>query len=81
MTKEKFTLDRIEVGQYVFLEYPNEENQLIIPKNEVPAEVTEGDIVLISKEDSVYKIVVLDEETEDMHDKVSRLLEKLKNKK
>ena len=81
MTKVKYTLDRIEDGQYVFLEYPDEENQLLIPKNEVPTEVTEGDIVLISKVDSVYEFEVLDEETEDMRDKVSNLLEKLKNKK
>ena len=75
MTKVKYTLDRIEDGKYVFLEYPNEENQLLIPKNEVQAEVTEGDIVLISNEDSVYAIAILDEETEDMRDKVSSLLE------
>ena len=81
MTKVKYTLDRIEDGQYVFLEYPNEENKLLIPKNEVRAEVTEGDIVLISNEDSVYAIVILDAETEGMRDKVSSLLEKLNEKR
>jgi len=81
MTKVKYTLDRIEDGKYVFLEYPNEEDHLLIQKNEVPVEVTEGDIVLISKVDSVYEFEVLIEETEDMRDKVSNLLEKLKNKK
>lgn len=81
VNKVKYTLDRIEDGQHVFLEYNNEENQLLIPTNEVPAEITEGDIVLISKVDSVYEFEVLIEETQDMKEKVSSLLEKLKNKK
>ena len=81
MTKVKYTLDRIEDGQYVFLEHPNEENQLIIPTNEVTGEISEGDIVLISRLESGFEIEALIEETEDMKGKVSNLLEKLKNKK
>ena len=79
--KVKYTLDKIEDGQYVFLEYQNEENQLLIPATEINAEIVEGNIVLISKTDSNYEFEVLIEETEDMRDKVSNLLEKLKNKK
>ncbi|MEK4403411.1 DUF3006 family protein [Sporosarcina sp. FSL K6-6792] len=81
MTKVKYTLDKIEDGQYVFLEHQNEENQLLIPAAEINVEISEGSIVLISKTDSVYEFEVLIEETEDMRDKVSNLLEKLKNKK
>lgn len=80
MTKVKYTLDKIEGGQYVFLEHPNEENQLLIPASEINVEVAEGSIVLISQVDSVYEIEPLIEETEDMKEKVADLLEKLKNK-
>ena len=44
-------------------------------------EIAEGSIVLISEVDSIYEFEVLMEETEDMKEKVSSLLEKLKNKK
>ena len=81
VNKVKYTLDRIEDGQYVFLEHPNEENQLIIPTNEVTGEISEGNIVLISRLESGFEIEVLIEETEDMKEKVSNLLKKLKNKK
>ncbi|WP_399632616.1 DUF3006 family protein [Sporosarcina sp. SG10008] len=81
MNKIKYTLDKIEDGQYVFLEHQNEENQLLIPAAEINVEISEGSIVLISKTDSVYEFEVLIVETVDMRDKVSNLLEKLKNKK
>ncbi|WP_342538312.1 DUF3006 family protein [Sporosarcina sp. FSL K6-1540] len=77
----KYTLDQITDGQYVFLEHENEENQLLIPAAEINVEIAEGAIVLISEVDSGYEFEVLIEETEDMRDKVSNLLEKLKNKK
>lgn len=77
----KYTLDQITDGQYVFLEHPEEVNQLLIPEKEVTEKLSEGDIVNIKKVDAGYKIEALKEETENMHDKVSSLLEKLKNKK
>jgi len=81
MDRVKYTLDRIDDGQYVFLQHTNEEKQLLIPENEVTSGIAEGDIVLISKENSNYKFELLNEETDDMKNKVSSLLEKLKNKK
>lgn len=81
MTKVKYTLDRIEEGQYVFLEHPEEVNQLLIPGNEIAGGIVEGDIVLISRSESGYEIERLIEETEITRDKVNSLLEKLKNKK
>ena len=81
MTKVKYTLDKIEDGQYVFLERQNEEKTLLIPATEINIEISEGNIVLISEVDSVYEFEVLIEETQDMRNKVSNLLEKLKNKK
>lgn len=77
----KYTLDQITDGQYVFLEYPDEINQLLIPENEISEKVSEGDIVNIKKVDSEYVIEVLKEETKITLDKVNTLLEKLKNKK
>ncbi len=81
VNKVKYTLDRIEEGQYVFLKHPDEENQLLVPSYEVTGEISEGDIVLISRLESGYEIEALIEESEDMKEKVSNLLEKLKNKK
>ncbi|WP_338652674.1 DUF3006 family protein [Sporosarcina psychrophila] len=81
VNKVKYTLDKVEDNIYVFLEYPDEENQLMVPVNKYSGELSEGDIVWIRKIDSEFMIELLDEETEDMRDKVSKLLEKLKNKK
>lgn len=73
----KYTLDRIDDGFYVFLEFDNEENQLLIPIGEVTVSLKEGDIVGI---DSDNNIKVLNEETQITLEKVNDLLERLKNK-
>ena len=54
MTKVKYTINRIEDGQYVFLKHPTEENEFLIPANEITDEISEGDIVLISRSESGY---------------------------
>ena len=77
----KYTLNRIEDGQYVFLEHPTEENQFLIPANEITGKISEGDIVLISRSECGYEIETIIEETEITREKVKNLLEKLKNKK
>ncbi|PID16899.1 hypothetical protein CSV63_03130 [Sporosarcina sp. P34] len=77
----KYTLDRIEEGIYVFLEYPEEENQLLIPVDQVDEVFHEGDIVSISSEGQQYKIELLIDETQITREKVNNLLERLKNKK
>ena len=78
---KKYTLDRIEEGIYVFLEYPEEENQLLIQVDQVDEIFHEGDIVSISSEGQQYKIELLIDETQITREKVNNLLEKLKNKK
>ncbi|MFS0577286.1 DUF3006 family protein [Sporosarcina sp. 179-K 3D1 HS] len=81
VNKGKYTLDRIEEDQYVFLKHPKEENQLLIPENDITGEISEGDIVLICRSESGYEIEVLIEETEITREKVDNIIEKLKNKK
>ncbi|KXH86923.1 DUF3006 family protein [Sporosarcina sp. HYO08] len=77
---KKYTLDRIDDGLYVFLEYPDEVNQLLIPVDEVNVNIAQGDIVEISKPEFGYEIKVLKEETEVALEKVNNLLQKLKKK-
>jgi len=74
---KRYTLDRVEEGQYVFLEFPDEENQLLIQEQDIVESVKEGDIVEIYPDG---KIVVLEGEAEITREKVNDLLEKLKNK-
>ena len=81
MIKQKYTLDRIEDGFFVFLKYEAEEHELILSANQVHAELEEGDIVEITIENSIYHITPLIEETEVTLERVNSLLEKLKNKK
>ena len=79
--KKQYTLDRIDDGFYVFLQHSKEEEELLIPASKVSVKLSEGDIVFISKTESDYLIEALEIETGIMKDKVSSLLEKLKNKK
>lgn len=76
----KYTLDRISEGQCVFLKHPEEEIELIIPFAKIDVKLAEGDIVLIESINDEWSVKVLKKETEDMKQKVSDLLEKLKNK-
>lgn len=73
----KYTLDRTDDGFYVFLKFPEEDKQLLIPIDRYDGKLAEGDIVVIVGDQIVE---VLDQETVNMKDKVSNLLEKLKNK-
>lgn len=79
--KMRYTLDRIEDGFYVFLRYPHEEEELLIPAAKIFVKLSEGDIVCIRILESDYVIEVLENETLNMKDKVTGLLDKLKNKK
>ncbi len=79
-SNKKYTLDRIEEGMYVFLESPEEMNQLVLPTTTFDVTVEEGDIVCITFDGIKYDLEVLKEETLEKRKKVSALLEKLKNK-
>jgi hypothetical protein len=69
----KVTLDRIEEGTAVLLVRNEESVRINIPLFLLPAESKEGDILDIT----IAKDV---KETEDAKERVSSLLEKLKNK-
>lgn len=69
----KFTLDRIEDSTAVLLLRDDESIKLNIPLFLLPPESREGDILNLS-------IVRDDQETEAAKERVSALLEKLKNK-
>ncbi|AKB13811.1 Protein of unknown function [Methanosarcina thermophila] len=69
----KVTLDRIEEGNAVLLVRDDESVKINIPLFLLPAESKEGDILDITITRDV-------QETEDAKERVSGLLEKLKNK-
>ena len=78
---KKYTLDRIENEQYVFVEKGNETNEVIIVKDFVPVDIAEGDIVNIFESEEGYIFEKLKEEQQIRKDDVQSLIEKLKNKK
>ena len=79
-SSKKYTLDRIEEGMYVFLEAPEEVNQLILPTSTFDLELEEGDIVNITTTDEGYQLEVLKKETLDRREEISALLEDLINR-
>ena len=79
-SSKKYTLDRIEEGMYVFLEAPEEMNQLILPTSTFDLELEEGDIVNITTTDEGYQLEVLKEETLARRKEISALLEDLINR-
>lgn len=70
----KFTLDRIEESTAVLLLRDDESVKINIPLFLLPPESKEGDILSLD-------IVREEQETEAAKERVSALLEKLKNKK
>lgn len=77
----KYTLDRIENSQFVFVEKGNEINEVIIAKEFVPFDIAEGDIVNITGSGVEYTFEKLKEEQQTRKEDVQSLIEKLKNKK
>lgn len=77
---KRYTLDRLDDGFYVFLEKGNEEQELLIPKEEVCTALSAGDIVNIQQNEAGYQISILKEETANRKQQVLDLIEKLKNK-
>ena len=76
----KYTLDRFEEGFAVFLKFPEEEEQLLIEKRDIEADLREGDIVEINKWEGKYDIKILEQETANQKKRIEELIEKLTNK-
>ena len=80
MSSTKYTLDRYEGDYAIFLMANDESVQKIIHRTEMNVEVAEGDIVLIS-EGPVIQITPLVEETAAQKEKISKMIERLRNRK
>lgn len=81
MNSTKYTLDRIEDGFAVFLKYPEEIEQVIIPITAIDQSLQAGDRVFIQEIDNTYHIDLLKEETEQKKAEVQSLMDKLRRKK
>lgn len=75
-----YTVESIEKGFVKVLYRPNEAIEEIIPVNDFPFEVREGDIVEIKSSNGNMKITYLEKETENVKAYVKSLREKLLNK-
>ncbi|MFB2518320.1 MULTISPECIES: DUF3006 domain-containing protein [Lysinibacillus] len=80
MSLSKYTLDRIEDGYAVFLNFPAEEEQLIISQSAMNKPVQVGDRVQIEEKDGIYHIEILKEETQQKRADLQSLMNRLRNK-
>ena len=78
--KKKYTLDRMEEDMYVFLEAPEEINELILPTSTFDITLDEGEIVNITTTDEGYQLEVLKKETIERRKEISDLLDELINR-
>ncbi len=78
----KYTLDRFEKEMAVLLFRDDETREVLLTKESLPSNATEGDILFIefNEDNSVQQIKLLEEKTEDARQKVEDLLNKLKRK-
>ena len=79
MSSTKYTLDRFEGDYAIFLKHSDENAQKLFHRTELPAEIKEGDRVLIDDEPN-FQVTILKEETAHQKERVSSLLERLRNK-
>lgn len=79
---EKYTVDRFEGEFAVLLLSSDESVQKDVPKEQLPDNVQEGDIVEVSfnEDGTVKEAMIKREETISRKEKAQSLLEKLKNK-
>lgn len=73
-------MDRIEDGFAVFLKYPDEIEQVILPITAIDQSLQAGDRVFIQEIDNTYHIDLLKEETEQKKAEVQSLMDKLRRK-
>ncbi|WP_077212033.1 DUF3006 domain-containing protein [Bacillus dakarensis] len=82
MNTGKYTVDRFEGEQAVLLFREDESIQVLKNKTELPADVSEGDILYLqfNEDGELVSSKVLKEETTKAREEVRDLLSKLKNK-
>lgn len=73
-------MDRIEDGFAVFLKYPDEIEQVILPITAIDQSLQAGDRVFIQEIDNTFHIDLLKEETEQKKAEVQSLMDKLRRK-
>lgn len=78
----KYTLDRFEKEMAVLLFREDETREVLISKESLPSNASEGHILLVefNEDDSVQEVKLLEDETEAARQKVEDLLNKLKKK-
>lgn len=82
MSSTKYTLDRYEGEYAIFLKADNETVQKIIHRSEMNIVLAEGDIVLIDDNaQPPVNITLLQEETAAQKEKISKMIERLRNRK
>ena len=79
MSSTKYTLDRYEGEYAIFLMADNETSQKIIHRSEMNLELAEGDIVLIDDAPTI-NITLLKDETSAQKEKMSNMIERLRNR-
>ena len=77
---KKYTLDRFEGDYAIFLQRPEETKQLLIHRADLATEVKQGDIVSIHDNGQTYEVKVLNEETVSQKDRISNLMQQLRDK-
>lgn len=80
MSSSKYILDRFDDGYGVFLLDGFEDTQCLIPLEQIPSSIEEGDVVNIEETEDGYSFHRLVEETQSKKDRTEALIEKLKNK-
>lgn len=81
MSSSKYILDRFDDGYGVFLLEGFEDTQCLIPLDQIPTSIQEGDMVSIEETESGYSFRRLIEETQSKKNRAEAMIEKLKNKK
>lgn len=82
MNSNKYTLDRYEDGFAVLLLKEDESVEKLVPEESLNATVKEGDVLELSfdENDTLNHFTILEQETKEIRESVSSLIEKLKNK-
>jgi hypothetical protein len=79
VSSTKYTLDRYEGDYAIFLMADQETSQKIIHRSEMDLELAEGDIVLIDDAPTM-NITLLQDETSAQKEKISNMIERLRNR-